>query len=67
MQIITVMATPLKEIENIIPQLTIKQKNMAEYRQIEEKEGLNLKNQEKFIDSDDWLIYRKRMFSKKPL
>lgn len=61
------MATPLKEIENIIPQLTIKQKNMAEYRQIEEKEGLNLKNQEKFIDSDDWLIYRKRMFSKKPL
>lgn len=61
------MATPLKEIENIIPQPTIKQKNMAENRQFEENEDVNLKNQEKFIDSDDWLIYRKRLFSKKPL
>jgi hypothetical protein len=38
------MATPLKEIENIIPQLTIKQKNMAENRQFEENKDINLKN-----------------------
>ncbi len=58
------MTTALKQIDNIVPQMPLKRKSTTEFMNNEENQGKKLEIEEKFIDSDDQLIYRKRLFGK---